>query len=61
MYAAGVRRAALLGGRSGDLLGRRRIFITGILVFTGASVLGGFATDQAWLLAARACRAPARR
>src|ERR1700685_3260777 len=39
----------LLGGRSGDLLGRRRIFITGILVFAGASRLGGFATDQAWL------------
>ncbi len=44
----------LLGGRSGDLLGRRRIFITGLLVFAGASLLGGFATDQAWLLAARA-------
>jgi EmrB/QacA subfamily drug resistance transporter len=44
----------LLGGRSGDLLGRRRIFITGILVFALASLLGGFATDQAWLLAAPA-------
>jgi MFS family permease len=44
----------LLGGRSGDLLGRRRIFITGILVFAGASLPGGFATDQAWLLSARA-------
>ena len=44
----------LLGGRSGDLLGRRRIFITGLLVFAGASLAGGFATDQAWLLAARA-------
>ena len=44
----------LLGGRSGDLLGRRRIFIAGILVFSLASLLGGFATDQAWLLAARA-------
>ena len=44
----------LLGGRSGDLLGRRRIFITGLLVFAGASLLGGFATDQAWLLSARA-------
>ena len=44
----------LLGGRSGDLLGRRRIFITGLLVFAGASLAGGFATGQAWLLAARA-------
>jgi EmrB/QacA subfamily drug resistance transporter len=44
----------LLGGRSGDLLGRRRIFIIGLLVFSLASLLGGFATDQAWLLAARA-------
>jgi EmrB/QacA subfamily drug resistance transporter len=44
----------LLGGRSGDLLGRRRIFIFGILLFSAASLLGGFATGQAWLLAARA-------
>jgi EmrB/QacA subfamily drug resistance transporter len=44
----------LLGGRSGDLLGRRRIFIAGLLVFALASLAGGFATDQAWLLAARA-------
>ncbi len=44
----------LLGGRSGDLLGRRRIFIAGLLVFAGASLLGGFATGQAWLLSARA-------
>ena len=43
----------LLGGRSGDLLGRRRIFIAGILVFALASLAGGFATDQAWLLTAR--------
>ena len=44
----------LLGGRSGDLLGRRRIFITGVLLFALASLLGGLATGQAWLLAARA-------
>ncbi len=43
----------LLGGRSGDLLGRRRIFIFGVLLFAGASLAGGFATSQAWLLAAR--------
>src|ERR1039457_633084 len=54
VYALVFGGLLLLGGRSGDLLGRRRIFITGILVFAGASLLGGFATDQAWLLSARA-------
>ena len=44
----------LLGGRAGDILGRRRVFIFGILVFTLASLLGGLATSSAWLLAARA-------
>ena len=44
----------LLGGRAGDLLGRRKVFIAGIIVFSLASLLGGFATTQAWLLAARA-------
>src|ERR1039458_9015956 len=44
----------LLGGRAGDILGRRRVFIAGIVLFTAASLLGGFATTQAWLLAARA-------
>src|SRR5919199_2299842 len=44
----------LLGGRAGDILGRRRVFITGILLFSLASLLGGFATSSAWLLAARA-------
>ena len=44
----------LLGGRAGDILGRRRVFIAGIVLFSLASLLGGFATTQAWLLAARA-------
>jgi EmrB/QacA subfamily drug resistance transporter len=52
-YALAFGGLLLLGGRSGDLLGRRRVFIFGILLFTLASLLGGFATDQAWLLAAR--------
>ena len=53
-YAVAFGGLLLLGGRSGDLLERRRIFIAGLLVFALASLLGGFATDQAWLLAARA-------
>jgi EmrB/QacA subfamily drug resistance transporter len=43
----------LLGGRSGDLLGRRRIFMFGIALFMLGSLAGGFATDQAFLLIAR--------
>jgi EmrB/QacA subfamily drug resistance transporter len=43
----------LLGGRSGDLLGRRRIFMAGIALFALASLAGGFADNQAWLLTAR--------
>jgi EmrB/QacA subfamily drug resistance transporter len=53
-YALAFGGLLLLGGRSGDLLGRRRVFIAGILVFSLASLLGGFATGQAWLLGARA-------
>jgi EmrB/QacA subfamily drug resistance transporter len=53
-YALAFGGLLLLGGRSGDLLGRRRVFIAGILVFALGSLLGGFATDQAWLLSARA-------
>ena len=44
----------LLGGRAGDILGRRRMFMTGIAVFTAASLAGGLATSAAWLLTARA-------
>ncbi|WP_405811830.1 MFS transporter [Streptomyces sp. NBC_01520] len=44
----------LLGGRAGDILGRRRVFMTGILVFTVASFLGGLAQEPWQLLVARA-------
>lgn len=44
----------LLGGRSADLLGRRRMFVLGMLLFGGASLLGGLATSPATLIAARA-------
>ncbi|MFD7442725.1 MFS transporter [Streptomyces sp. NPDC059909] len=44
----------LLGGRAGDILGRRRVFMAGILIFTLASLLGGLAQEPWQLLAARA-------
>jgi EmrB/QacA subfamily drug resistance transporter len=53
-YALTLGGLLLLGGRAGDLLGRRRMFVGGLLLFSAASLAGGFATSQAWLLAARA-------
>jgi EmrB/QacA subfamily drug resistance transporter len=53
-YALTFGGLLLLGGRAGDLLGRRRMFIAGLLLFSAASLAGGFATSQEWLLAARA-------
>jgi EmrB/QacA subfamily drug resistance transporter len=44
----------LLGGRLGDLYGRRRLFLAGIAVFTVASLTCGFATTQSLLVGARA-------
>ncbi|MFD7405349.1 MFS transporter [Streptomyces sp. NPDC059866] len=44
----------LLGARAGDILGRRRVFMAGILLFTFASLLGGIAQEPWQLLAARA-------
>jgi EmrB/QacA subfamily drug resistance transporter len=44
----------LLGGRAGDILGRRRTFLAGIALFTVASLTGGLATSAGMLLAARA-------
>ncbi|GAA5154852.1 MFS transporter [Amycolatopsis dongchuanensis] len=43
----------LLASRAGDLLGRRRVFVAGLVVFTAASLLGGLASDGAMLLVAR--------
>jgi EmrB/QacA subfamily drug resistance transporter len=43
----------LLGGRAADLLGRRRIFLAGIVVFTLASLLAGLAWSEGSLIAAR--------
>ena len=44
----------LLGGRAGDILGRRRMFLIGVGLFTLASLAGGLATSSGLLLAARA-------
>ncbi len=44
----------LLGGRLADLLGRRRMFMLGLVVFSLASLAGGLAQSEAWLIIARA-------
>jgi EmrB/QacA subfamily drug resistance transporter len=43
----------LLGGRVADLVGRRRLFVAGLIVFTGASLLSGLAWGEAALIGAR--------
>ena len=43
----------LLGGRAGDLLGRKRLFLGGLVVFTLASLLDGLSTSQGMLIASR--------
>jgi EmrB/QacA subfamily drug resistance transporter len=46
----------LLGGRLSDLLGRQRLFIAGVIVFTIASLVNGLATSADVLIAGRACQ-----
>jgi EmrB/QacA subfamily drug resistance transporter len=43
----------LLAGRMGDLVGRKKVFLTGLVMFTAASVLCGFAQDQTMLIVSR--------
>jgi EmrB/QacA subfamily drug resistance transporter len=52
-YALAFGGLLLLGGRLGDLYGRRRIFMTGLVIFAIASFLGGIAQNEALLLASR--------
>ncbi|MBJ7518988.1 MAG: MFS transporter [Solirubrobacteraceae bacterium] len=44
----------LLGGRIADLVGRRRMFIVGLILFSAASLVGGFSTSEGMLIGARA-------
>ena len=44
----------LFGGRTGDLFGKRRMFMVGIGIFAFSSLLGGFATTDLWLIITRA-------
>jgi len=44
----------LLGGRAGDLLGRKRLFLGGLVVFTAASLLDGLAVNSGMLIGSRA-------
>ena len=53
-YALPFGGLLLLGGRLGDIFGRRRIFQIGTVLFVLCSLLGGFAQSPAWLIASRA-------
>ena len=53
-YSLAFGGLLLLGGRAGDVFGRRRMLTVGLAIFTLASLLGGFATSATWLLVTRA-------
>jgi EmrB/QacA subfamily drug resistance transporter len=55
-YAVAFGGLLLLGGRAGDLFGRRRMFVIGTILFTVGSLAGGFATTSTFLIAARAAQ-----
>ena len=55
-YAIAFGGLLLLGGRTGDLFGRRRMFIIGALLFTAGSLAGGLANSSTFLIAARAAQ-----
>jgi len=52
-YAIAFSGLLILGGRAADLLGRRRVFVVGLMVFSLASLAGGLAVDPVSLVAAR--------
>src|ERR1700686_4842325 len=53
-YALTFGGFLMLGGRMADLLGRRRMFMLGLVLFSVASFAGGIAQNEGWLIAARA-------
>ncbi|MGH2713255.1 MAG: MFS transporter [Thermoleophilaceae bacterium] len=53
-YAVASAGFLLLGGRAADLLGRRRVLVTGLALYAGGAVMGGLAPTSTVLLAARA-------
>ncbi|MEJ5914748.1 MFS transporter [Pseudokineococcus sp. 1T1Z-3] len=53
-YALTFAGLLLLGGRAGDLFGRKRVFLAGLALFSAASLVGGFAQSETWLITARA-------
>jgi EmrB/QacA subfamily drug resistance transporter/deazaflavin-dependent oxidoreductase (nitroreductase family) len=55
-YAIAFGGLLLLGGRTGDLFGRRRMFVIGALLFTAGSLSGGLATSSIFLVVARAAQ-----
>ena len=58
-YALTFGGLLLLGGRSGDLLGRRRVFIAGLAFFSLFSLLCGLSTSEAMLIIMRALQGAA--
>ncbi|MBP0461136.1 DHA2 family efflux MFS transporter permease subunit [Streptomyces montanisoli] len=55
-YALAFGGLLLFGGRLGDLLGRKRMFVTGLFGFAAASAVGGAAANEAMLLSSRAAQ-----
>lgn len=55
-YSLAFGGLLLFGGRTGDLFGRRRMFMIGIAIFAAASLVGGFANGEAMLIVARAAQ-----
>ena len=51
----------LLGGRAGDLVGRKKVFLVGVVVFTVASLLNGLAPSSEFLIICRGFRGSAPR